>query len=168
MRKTLLNTVKAMKIIGALVQLHLIKQLAFFHFVDDIKLMTYQQIRNKFTVMTDFLLYDFYDSESKFEFVYHIQYISLYINALIFKLDDMSNLIDHDHIHISVFLFFFFCLMNPALCYFINSSVIGYAINFRSTRMMIFLFIFLLELSFNFVMGVSFVFSFFICLSMKL
>ena len=36
MRKTLLNTVKAMKIIGSLVQLHLIKQLAFFHFLDDI------------------------------------------------------------------------------------------------------------------------------------
>ena len=42
----------------------------------------------------------------------------------------MSNLIDHDYIHISVF-FFFFCLMNPALCYFINSSVIGYGINLK-------------------------------------
>ena len=27
--------------------------------------------------------------------------------------------------------------LNPALCYFINSSVIEYAMNFRSTRMMI-------------------------------
>ena len=71
----------------------------------------------------------------KFEFLYHICYIWLYINALIYKLDDMSNLIDHDHIHITVFFYFFIfcfvCLMNPALCYFINSSVIGYTINLK-------------------------------------
>ena len=66
------------------------------------------------------------------------------------------------------FLSFFFCLMNPALCYIIALIHLHILMTFVVWFGLIFLFIFLLELSLKFVMGVSFVFSFLICLSAKL